>query len=68
MLAGTRDALVGVDRMRAMARMLGSQCEMVVVPDGEHILTYANPDPVNRAISHFYQRVPSPRGPRDGIG
>lgn len=60
MVAGTRDALVGVDRMRAMARLLGPRCEVRVVAGGEHILPYANPDAVNQSLARFYDRLAPP--------
>jgi pimeloyl-ACP methyl ester carboxylesterase len=57
LVAGGRDRLVPPEQTRVMARALGPRCDVVVVPDGEHMLGYASPGPVNEALGRFYGSV-----------
>ena len=53
LVGGDNDALVSVGQLRGMASLLGSHARFVLVPGGEHLLGYASPAPVNRAVREF---------------
>ena len=56
LIGGDDDALVTVEQMQRMAVALGTECQFVALPGGEHALGYATPDEVNAILSHFYVR------------
>jgi pimeloyl-ACP methyl ester carboxylesterase len=54
---GDRDALVSVGQARRMAYLVPNAGEAAIIPNGEHMLTYANPIEVNLLLQAFYKRI-----------
>lgn len=53
-ICGDNDALVSVLQAQRMAKMLTQAGEAVIIPGGEHLLSYANAKAVNLAMRDYY--------------
>jgi len=56
-VCGDKDALVSVEQAHRMAKLLSESGEAVIIPDGEHMLTFVNAKPVNRTMRDFYKTI-----------
>lgn len=53
-VCGDNDALVSVEQSQSLAQMLPRVKEAIIIPDGEHMLSLANAEPVNQIIQKYY--------------
>lgn len=52
-VSGDKDPLVSADQARQMAQLLPNVVDVVIVPNGEHLLPYVNQAAVNQAVRDF---------------
>jgi pimeloyl-ACP methyl ester carboxylesterase len=57
-IVGARDRFVSVREAEALVAALPAARELVVIPGGEHFLTYASADVVATHLHHFLETTP----------
>ncbi len=56
-VCGDKDALVSVEQAQRMAKMLPKAGDAVIIPNGEHLLAFANGESINQIIRDYYSTL-----------